>query len=238
MSNPPVPSPPVLVTDENIDLSLRGVKEYVDAQVLSSSGSPTDITSTTLDVGGTDYDRTVDLTSAQLTALGKAGTAVQPADLVDGPGGNSTVVTNVTNIVNAILGELDYVKSATYNSTTGALTFTKEDDTTLVVNIPIGLAAVAASGSYTDLDDKPTIPALANLGVTTSAFSQAISHGSATTAARSDHRHPLPAGVGPVVTTTGGTSDTITGIWSGNETQYAAVAGTLAVGTLICIREA
>ncbi len=51
----------------------------------------------------------------------------------------------------------------------------------------LGLAAVASSGSYNDLSNQPTIPAL---GSTTPNMDGTGSAGSAATSARSDHTHP------------------------------------------------
>ncbi len=90
---------------------------------------------------------------------------------------------------------------ASFNTRSGAVALALADVTAVLgtgstARLNLGLAAVAASGSYSDLSNQPTIPALAASGLPTANGTAAL--GAATTAAHSDHVHPTDATRAPL----------------------------------------
>ncbi len=112
----------------------------------------------------------------------------------------TTIIASASGVISAIGAGGANAGVAAWNGRTGSVTMTLGDITaatgtgsTAASNL--GLAVVAGSGSYTDLSNKPTIPAGGTAAPTINGVASA---GTAATFAHSDHVHPTDTSRAPL----------------------------------------
>lgn len=139
--------------------SVKRLKDLLDELIASGGTIPTLITSRTLNIGGTEFAITIDLSDEQSEALASVE-------------GVPALVEEVTNTVNEVSTTVNNLSTTVEGLTTTVNGFS--DAIAAVEGVPAtvevleatvnnlsttvdGLAPVASSGSYVDLGDKPLI---------------------------------------------------------------------------------
>ena len=95
----------VLVEDSDLEVAFEEIKSFVESQIAESSDSqPTSVTSETLDVevNGSAYAVTVELTEETIASLALADSALQEEDVTDLV--TATQLQAVENLANGKLG--------------------------------------------------------------------------------------------------------------------------------------
>lgn len=174
----------VFVDGDGNEIGKLSANQSEDQEIVLPSGGssqPTNITSTSLDVGGTGYNRTVELKQTTQNKITSIDTKANSSDLAtvatsgkygDLTGRPTIPAAQVNSDWSSSTGVSQILNKPTIPSKTSDLT----NDSDFVEGGD--LATVATTGSYSDLTSKPTIPVVNNATLTIQA--QGVSKGAFT----------------------------------------------------------